>query len=60
MFVVGTNRKSRHVRLRSEIRPTADIRDSLGKRPFLAGSPQIAATRLLWPKCVAYWSRALS
>jgi hypothetical protein len=32
----------------------ADIANLLEKRPFLASSPQIAATRLRRPKCFAY------
>lgn len=41
-------------RLESEMRTITDMGDLLTNQPFLASSPQIAATRLQRPKCFAY------
>ena len=51
---LGHKQTFREVQTMSALPPKADIADLLGKRPFLASSPQIAATRLFWPSCFAY------
>ena len=51
---LGHKQTFREVQTMSALPPKADIADLLGKRPFLASSPQIAATRLFRPSCFAY------